>query len=72
MSQFTWGDQVKVRDDADQVLRPGAAVYIVGVHEGDGRSGAYFDRFPDGVIYTVEYEGGASAEVHESDLSALN
>jgi hypothetical protein len=70
VSQFTWGNLVKVSNDADPRLQPGAAVYVVGVHEGDGRSGAYFDRFPDGVVYTIEYEGGASAEIHESDLTA--
>lgn len=57
--------------DAEQPLRPGATVYVVGVHEGAGRSGSYFDRFPDGVVYTIEYEGGVSIEVHEKDLTAI-
>ena len=35
------------------------------------RTGRDFDRFPDGVVYTIEYEGGVSVEVHESDLIAV-
>ena len=63
---FATGEQLSIVT----ALQPGAAVYVVGVHEGDGRSGTYFDRFPDGVVYTIEYEGGAAAEIHESDLTA--
>jgi hypothetical protein len=42
--------------------------WIVGVFEGEGRRGTYFERFPPGSVYSVEFEDGASAEVHEDDL----
>lgn len=40
--------------------------WVVGVFE--KREGAYFDRFPPGTVYTVEFEDGSSTEVHECDL----
>lgn len=66
MSKFTYDDIVRVRDSASSELRPGHKAWIVGVFE--ERPGKWFDRFPDGVVYTVEFEDGVSIEIHESNL----
>ncbi len=34
-------------------------------------AGSYFERFPEGVIYTIEFEDGQAVDVHESLLSAV-
>ena len=64
--KFNYDDTVKVRPDAAPELRPGATAWVVGVFE--TRPGSYFDKFPDGVIYTIEFEDGSSADVHEMSL----
>jgi hypothetical protein len=64
--KYTYDDAVKVRASADPELRPGATAWVVGVFE--TRPGPFFDRFPEGVVYTVEFEDGSSTEVHEQDL----
>ena len=68
MATHTWGDAVKVRDGAAAELRPGSIVAVVGVHEGPNRFGSDFKSFPDGAVYTIEFEDGSSTEAHESDL----
>jgi hypothetical protein len=40
--------------------------WVVGVFE--ERKEVYFDRFPPGTVYTVEFEDGSSMEIHEDDL----
>jgi hypothetical protein len=67
MPKFTYNDIVKVSGDAGPELRRGRA-WVVGIFE--QRPGHYFDRFPDGVVYTIEFEDGTSEEVHESCLVA--
>jgi hypothetical protein len=64
--RFNYDDIVRVRADASQDLRPGMRAWIVGVFE--TRPGPYFDKFPQGVVYTIEFEDGESVDVHESDL----
>ena len=66
MTKFTYDDVVKVLESAPAELRPGCKAWIVGVFEKP--SGKYFSAFPDGVVYTVEFEDGSSTEVHESNL----
>ena len=34
------------------------------------RNGPYFDQFPPGVVYSIEFEDGASIEVHGDRLEA--
>jgi hypothetical protein len=67
MPKFTYNDIVKVSEDADPLLRRDRA-WVVGIFE--HRPSRYFDRFPDGVVYTIEFEDGTSEEVHESNLVA--
>jgi hypothetical protein len=65
MAKFTYNDIVRVKPDSERTLRRGRA-WIVGIFE--DRPGPYFDRFPEGVVYTIEFEDGSSIEVHEANL----
>ena len=64
--KFDYDDVVVLRRGASPDLRPGEKAWVVGVF--DTRPGPYFDKFPAGVVYTIEFEDGVSIEVHESDL----
>lgn len=67
MAKFAYNDIVTVRAGAGHGLPNGRAC-VVGVFE--DRPGVYFDKFPPGVVYTVEFEDGSSEEIHEGDLMA--
>jgi hypothetical protein len=64
--KFSYDDVVRVRTSANTGLRPGAKAWVVGIFE--TRLGPYFDRFPEGIVYTIEFEDGSSIEIHEEDL----
>jgi hypothetical protein len=70
MTKFTYDDVVKVREDAPKELRPGNTAWVVGVFE--TRPGKYFDIFPEGVVYTIEFEDGNAIEIHESNLDMFD
>ncbi len=65
MPKFTYNDIVRVKVTAPLQLRRDRAC-IVGIFE--DRPGPYFDKFPTGIVYTIEFEDGTSDEVHEDDL----
>jgi hypothetical protein len=66
-ANFTYDDIVQIAAHAAPELRPGSKAWIVGVF--DSRpAGTYFEKFPEGTVYSVEYEDGSSVEVHETDL----
>lgn len=65
--RFTYDDIVRIRSTARPEARPGARAWVVGVFA-DSRPGEYFAGFPDGVVYSIEFEDGSSVEVHEDDL----
>jgi len=65
MPKFDYNDIVKVRSQADPKLRRDRAC-IVGIFT--DRPGPYFEKFPTGIVYTVEFEDGTSDEIHEDDL----
>lgn len=67
---FTYDDIVRVSNSAGKYLRPGSKAWVIGVFL-DRPAGRYFENFPDGVIYTIEYEDGQAADVHESQLVPL-
>ncbi|MDP3669273.1 MAG: hypothetical protein Q8R69_06250 [Telluria sp.] len=67
MPKFSYNDIVRVRLEAPPELRRDRG-WIVGIFE--DRPGPYFDKFPKGVVYTIEFEDGTSDEVHEDDLEA--
>jgi hypothetical protein len=72
MAKFTWGDRLRIRDDAPAALRPGAIVWVTGVHEGETRRGSHFEIFPEGTVYAIEYEDASFNDVHEDDLTKID
>jgi hypothetical protein len=68
MAKFAYDDIVKIIDGAASELRPGSKAWVVGVFEEKDRQGQYFEIFPEGVVYTIEFEDGKSTEIHEADL----
>lgn len=65
---FDYDDIVKVRKDASAELRSGEKAWIVGVFE--KKLGKYFDKFPEGIVYSIEFEDGLSIEIHEANLES--
>jgi hypothetical protein len=70
MNKFNFDDTVWVRKDAPGPLRRGHRASVTMVFLPKDRDGSYFDQFPPGVVYSIEYEDGKSADVHENFLSA--
>ena len=66
MTKFTYDDIVSVRPGRSSSMRPGLKAWIVGVFE--TRPGPFFDKFPPGPVYSIEFEDGSSTEIHEDDL----
>lgn len=66
MPKFTHDDIVRVRANSCTKLTLPKKAWVVGVFEES--LGAYFDKFPPGVVYTVEFEDGSAMEVHEGEL----
>ena len=71
MAKFTWGDSVRIAEAAPANARPGSRASVVGISEQHERHGSHLQRFPSGVVYTVEFEDGSDAEVHEDHLIVL-
>jgi hypothetical protein len=42
----------------------GERAWIVSVFEQRPKD-SYFDKFPEGVVYSIEFEDGSSTEAHE-------
>ena len=40
--------------------------------DNNARPGKAFDSFPEGTVYTIEFEDGTTAEMHESWLECDN
>jgi hypothetical protein len=70
MNEFTFDDTVRIKRDAPSPLRQGEQASVVMVFLPLDRQGSYFDGFPPGVIYSIEYDDGESVDVHESFLDA--
>jgi hypothetical protein len=68
MSKFTCDDTVWIKKDAPSQLRRGQKASVIMVFPPQDRIGSYFDRFPPGVVYSIEFEDGESIDVHESFL----
>lgn len=66
MPKFNHDDIVTATSAAPLNARPGNKAWIVGVFE--TRRDEFLKSFPEGVVYVVEFEGGSSAEVAESQL----
>ena len=63
MAKFTYNDIVRVRPGSAATPRRDRA-WVVGIFE----KHLYFDKFPEGDFYTIEFEDGTSIEVHEDEL----
>lgn len=72
MSKYTYDDKVKIMKNAPPELRPGSIAWIIAVFEENQRPGSAFDRFPPGVVYTVEFENGEAIDIHESELEKID
>lgn len=69
MALFTYDDIVRVREDVSPEKRPGARAWIIAVFpDSRSRPGDAFQLFPDGAIYSVEFEDGVTVDLHESSL----
>ncbi len=66
MAKFYYNEIVRTRPDVSTHFRPGERAWIVGVHEESARSGHFLDKYPHGVVYTIEFEDGSSIEIEES------
>lgn len=69
MTKYTYDDVVRVRAGLANVLRPGVKAWIIAVFaDKASRPVLPFDNSLEGASYTVEFEDGSVAEVHESWL----
>lgn len=65
--KFDYDNIVCVQPSAAAEIRPGERAWIVGIFE-KRPEGGFFDKFPPGVVYSIEFEDGSSTEAHEDDL----
>ena len=68
MTKYNYGDIVKLLDG--DLSRIGHIAWIVGVFK--FRVGTFFDKFPEGTVYSIEFEDGDSVEVHELQLEMVD
>ncbi len=71
MPKFDYDNVVRVISNADQKYRPGAIAWVVGVFS-KKPSGSYFDSFPEGAVYSIEFEDGECVDIPENLLEAEN
>jgi len=69
MSSFELDRTVRVLEWAPQQYRPGAKASVIGIIT--VRRGKYFESFPPGMLYTIEFEDGEAIDIHESLLEAV-
>jgi hypothetical protein len=67
MAKFSYNDIVTARAGVSASPRRDTA-WAVGIFE--SHLGLYFDKFPKGFVYTIEYEDGSSEQIHEDNLFA--
>jgi len=80
-SKFTFGDAVRIKenaplprrhgDNAPLPLRYGEKASVFMVFFPEDRNGSYYDQFPPGIIYSVEFEDGQATDVHEEFLERV-
>jgi hypothetical protein len=66
MTKFTWNDTVQIKQSAPAQYCRGEPASVVGISLKSDRRGAFLEAFPEGIVYTIEFEGGSSVEIHES------
>ena len=62
---------MRIAGEAPANVRPGSPAEVIGISEQHERHGSYLEVFPSGVVYTVEFNDGTDAEVHEDHLVPL-
>lgn len=67
MSKFNIDDTVKVKNFAHLEQYYGQIGSIINVFA-ERPAGSYFEQFPEGIVYAVEFENGEAIDVHEFDL----
>ena len=65
MPLFTYDDTVQVKGGAPPHLRPGLPASVVAISRVEDRHGDFLQRFPEGIVYTIEFEGGDTVQVQE-------
>lgn len=65
MLLLAYDGRLRFSDDAEQHLRSGREAWMIGVFL-DFAAGRYFESIPDLVIYTIRYEDGQAANMHQS------
>jgi len=69
-TKFTYDDVVQILPNSTPSNRIGERAWVVGVFETRPK-GDYFKKFPEGIIYSIEFEDGCSMEIHENDLQLV-
>lgn len=72
MNKYTWNDIVTTKATAPKKTRPGERAWVVGIMTQEGRKGDFLKEFPEGTVYTIEFEDGSDAQVKEDDLILLS
>ena len=71
--RFTYGDVVLVRAEPIAQSMAGKRAWIIAVFpDRASRPGSALDALPDGPAYTVEFEDGTTAELHEDWLCSAS
>ncbi|MFC4701493.1 hypothetical protein ACFO4O_15110 [Glaciecola siphonariae] len=70
MAKFNINDTVLVKESVETNAYVGQKGSIINVFE-TRPSGKYFEKFPAGVIYMIEFENGDALDVHESELKEI-
>ena len=68
MPKFTFDDTVRVLPSAPAESRPGQLASVIMIFSPSERSGRFFDRFPEGIVYSIEFEDGEAILIHEDLL----
>lgn len=71
MTKFSYSDIVTTTNMSTLRLRTGDRAWVVGISHSCERMGEYLEKFPEGVVYTIEFEDGCSTDVEEKDLLLL-
>jgi hypothetical protein len=67
MARFGYDDVVRVSEGSAR--KKGRKGWVIAIFSDDNRPGMSFAHFAPGVVYTIEFEDGATEEVHEKDLA---
>jgi hypothetical protein len=70
--EMIFGESVSVKKHAPAEFRPGAVGAIVMIITQKMRKGEYYNKFPLGTIYSIEFEDGRAIDIHEMFLEKLH